>query len=57
MNQPRPIGPAAAAGGAAAGGGLPVTGNTTLTIILVGLSLIVCGLLLVRWARYQGSEG
>jgi hypothetical protein len=57
MNQPRPIGPAAAAGGAAAGGGLPVTGNTTLTIIVVGLSLIVCGLLLVRWARYQGSEG
>jgi LPXTG-motif cell wall-anchored protein len=57
MNQPRPIGPSAAAGGAAAAGGLPVTGSNTLTIILVGLMLLGAGLLLLRRSRYQRSEG
>lgn len=57
MNQPRSMGPAAAAGGAATAGGLPVTGNDTLAIIVIGLMLLVGGLLLIRSARYQRSDG
>jgi LPXTG-motif cell wall-anchored protein len=56
MNQVRPIGPAAAAGGAAGAGGLPVTGSSTLTIVLIALALIASGLLLLRSSRYRKSE-
>ncbi len=56
MNQPRAVGPAAAAGGAAAAGSLPVTGSSTIGIVIAGLALLVAGLLLLRSTRYRRSE-
>lgn len=56
MNQPRPTGPATVAGGAAAAGGLPVTGSSTVSLVLIGLALLVAGLLLIRSSRYRRAE-
>ncbi len=56
MNQPRPAGPATVAGGAVAAGGLPVTGSSTVTLVLIGLMLVVTGLLLLRSSRLRRAE-
>jgi LPXTG-motif cell wall-anchored protein len=55
MNQPRALGPAAAAGGAAGAGNLPITGNSTLTLAIAGVLLILMGLLLVRSVRCRSD--
>jgi LPXTG-motif cell wall-anchored protein len=49
MSQSKVLGPLAAAGATAAT--LPVTGNNTITMALVGLAFVAGGLLLLRSAR------
>jgi LPXTG-motif cell wall-anchored protein len=46
MSQPKVIGSAAAAT-------LPLTGNSSLTLVLVGIAMVVAGLLLVRSGRFR----
>jgi len=51
MSQPKVLGPAVVAGGTAAT--LPVTGNSVVSIVLVGLGLVAAGLLLIRSSRVR----
>ena len=48
MSQPQVIGSAAAAT-------LPLTGNSSLTLVLVGIAMVVAGLLLFRSGRYRND--
>ena len=51
MSQPKVLGPAATAGITAAA--LPVTGQSVVSIALIGVGLVVSGALLIRSSRLR----
>jgi LPXTG-motif cell wall-anchored protein len=54
MSQPKVLGPIAATGAAAPM--LPVTGNSTAIVALIGFALVAVGLLLFRSARVRTAR-
>jgi LPXTG-motif cell wall-anchored protein len=51
MSQPKVLGPVTAAGAGVAT--LPVTGSSTLPIVLAGIALLAAGLVLLRAGRFK----
>jgi len=54
MSQPKVLGPAAAVGATAAT--LPVTGNSVVTMVLIGLAMVAGGLLVLRATRQRAAD-
>lgn len=54
MSQGKVIGPGTVIGGGAVT--LPVTGDSTVTLVLVAVAMIIGGLLLVRAGRLRRTE-